>query len=213
VNQANRSRGKLEATGIGATACARHGCFFPHSTVDFQKGERYVGRWIPASVIFKPMSYRQVNMDYSLTHAMQHNMDRITRVITFYDINCSYMKKLRARVAGNQFIQISPELEITPGIGIWHVHGHRAECFARYAPLFIPGSGWVDGEIIETLWSMLNIVSGSTRGMSSPHRQELLDFQMNDSNFMKMIRMSMSSLLHCMPSTINQNNIISSNTD
>ncbi|KIK72901.1 hypothetical protein PAXRUDRAFT_179675 [Paxillus rubicundulus Ve08.2h10] len=25
--------------------------------------------------------------------------------------------------------------------------------------------------------------------MSSPHRQELLDFQMNDSNFMKMIRM------------------------
>ncbi|KAF8547467.1 hypothetical protein OG21DRAFT_1527140 [Imleria badia] len=133
---------------------------------------------------------QQVNMNYSLTHAMQHNMDQITRAITFYNINCSYMKKLRARVAGNQFIQLSPELEITPGIGIWHVHGHRAECFARYAPLFIPGSGWVDGEIIETLWSMLNIVSGSTRGMSSPHRQELLDFQMNDSNFMKMIQMT-----------------------
>ncbi|KIK71939.1 hypothetical protein PAXRUDRAFT_22610 [Paxillus rubicundulus Ve08.2h10] len=29
----------------------------------------------------------------------------------------------------------------------------------------------------------------STRGMSSPHRQELLNFQMNDSNFMKMIHM------------------------
>ncbi|KAF8548521.1 hypothetical protein OG21DRAFT_1398071, partial [Imleria badia] len=51
---------------------------------------------------------------------------------------------------------ISPELEITLGIGIWHVHGHWAECFAWYAPLFIPGSSWVDGEIIETLWSMLN---------------------------------------------------------
>jgi hypothetical protein len=28
--------------------------------------------------------------------------------------------------------------------------------------------------------------------MSSPHRQELLDFQMNDSNFMKMVRMTQS---------------------
>lgn len=42
VNQANASRGKLESTGIGGTACARHGCFVPHSVVDFQKGERYV---------------------------------------------------------------------------------------------------------------------------------------------------------------------------
>lgn len=31
----------LRATGIGATACARHGFFVPHSVVDFQKGERY----------------------------------------------------------------------------------------------------------------------------------------------------------------------------
>ncbi|KAG1791164.1 uncharacterized protein HD556DRAFT_1433031 [Suillus plorans] len=40
VNQANMSRHKLEATGIGGCACARHGCFVPHSIVDFQKGER-----------------------------------------------------------------------------------------------------------------------------------------------------------------------------
>ncbi|KAG2109222.1 hypothetical protein DEU56DRAFT_750018 [Suillus clintonianus] len=42
VNQANASRHKLEATGIGGCACARHGCFVPHSMVDFQKGERFV---------------------------------------------------------------------------------------------------------------------------------------------------------------------------
>ncbi|KAI6036182.1 hypothetical protein BKA83DRAFT_4120069 [Pisolithus microcarpus] len=65
------------------------------------------------------------------------------------------------------------------GIGMWHVHGHKKEC-----------SGWVDGEIIETLWSTLNIVSASTRGMTSPHHQELLDFQMNNSNLMKMIQMA-----------------------
>ena len=42
VNQANSERRNLEATGIGACACARHGCFVPHSVVDFQKGERFV---------------------------------------------------------------------------------------------------------------------------------------------------------------------------
>jgi hypothetical protein len=40
VNQANANRKNLDATGVGARACARHGCFVPHSVVDFQKGER-----------------------------------------------------------------------------------------------------------------------------------------------------------------------------
>ena len=31
----------LSATGIGAVACAQHGCFHPQSVVDFQAGERY----------------------------------------------------------------------------------------------------------------------------------------------------------------------------
>ncbi|KIJ16603.1 hypothetical protein PAXINDRAFT_10319 [Paxillus involutus ATCC 200175] len=137
VNQANSSRVWLEATGIGATACAHHGCFVPHSVVDFQRGER----------------------------------------------------KLRQRVGNNKFLKFPTDMEIIPGIGIWHVHGHQPQCFSRYAPLYIEGAGWIDGEVIETLWSILNVVSTSTRGMSSPHRQELLNFQMNDSNFMKMIRM------------------------
>ncbi|KAI6149895.1 hypothetical protein BKA82DRAFT_4354000 [Pisolithus tinctorius] len=42
---------------------------------------------------------------------------------------------------------------------------------------------------METLWSSLNIISPSTRGMATPHWQEVLDFQMNDSNFLKMVRM------------------------
>ncbi|KIK74153.1 hypothetical protein PAXRUDRAFT_176543, partial [Paxillus rubicundulus Ve08.2h10] len=146
VNQAISLHAQLEATGIGATACACHGCFVPHSVVDFQKGER----------------------------------------------------KLRQRVGNNKFVKFPMEMEIVPGIGIWHpggisilthVHGHQPQCFSRYAPLYIEGAGWIDGEVIETLWSILNVVSASTRGMSSPHRQELLDFQMNDSNFMKIIHM------------------------
>ena len=131
-------------------------------------------------------------MDYSFANALKYNMGNISWVINFYDINCLYMKKLRSRLEHNSFIGIPAGLDIIAGISIWHVHSHQLECFSRYAPLFIPGAGWVDGEIIETLWSTLNIVLGSTRGMSSPHRQELLDFQMNDSNFMKMVCMTQS---------------------
>ncbi|KAI5997503.1 hypothetical protein EDD15DRAFT_2162788 [Pisolithus albus] len=170
LSHPNADRGKLDSMGIGATACARHGCFYPHSVVDFQKGER------------------QLNMDYSLANALGYNMAGIQNVICFYDVNCSYMKNLRKRVGNSIHIQIPSSVRIVPGIGIWHVHGHKKECYSRYSPLFIKGAGWVDGEIIETLWSMLNVVSTSARGMSAPHRQELLDFQMNDSNFMKMIR-------------------------
>ncbi|KAI6027874.1 hypothetical protein BKA83DRAFT_4123754 [Pisolithus microcarpus] len=133
---------------------------------------------------------RQLNMDYSLAHALSYNMTGINNVLCFYDINCAYMKNLQRRVDSSDFLHIQPAMKITAGIGMWHVHGHKKECYARYSLLFIKGSGWVDGEIIETLWSTLNVVSASTRGMTSPHRQELLDFQMNDSNFMKMIRMA-----------------------
>ncbi|KAI5998448.1 hypothetical protein EDC04DRAFT_2612458 [Pisolithus marmoratus] len=139
ISQANHNRGQLTSTGIGGCACAGHGCFIPHSTVDFQKGKH---------------------------------------------------QNLGHQIATNPFLSILQGIKIQPGIGIWHVHGHKTECFTRYAPNFIPGSGNVDGKIMETLWSTLNVISPSTQGMATPHQQEVLDFQMNDSNFLKMIRMS-----------------------
>ncbi|KAI5981825.1 hypothetical protein EDD15DRAFT_2182563, partial [Pisolithus albus] len=147
----NASHGKLDCTGIGATACAWHGCFYLHSVVDFQKGER------------------QLNMDYSLTNALAYNMAGIQNVVCFYDINCAYMKNVRKRISLSHHIQIPLSMQIVPGIGIWHVHGHKEECYACYSLLFIKGVRWVDGEIIETLWSTLNVVSASACSMSSPH--------------------------------------------
>ena len=126
-------------------------------------------------------------MDYALAHAVQYGMDPQQRVITFYDINCQYSKNLKCWLEANNFISLPPGLYIQPSIGLWHVHGHKAECFTWYAPNFISGVGRVDGEIMETLWSSLNIISA--QGMATPHRQELLDFQMNDNNFLKMVRM------------------------
>ncbi|KAG1852523.1 hypothetical protein F4604DRAFT_1933676 [Suillus subluteus] len=170
VNQANASRHKLEATGIGGCACARHGCFVPHSMVDFQKGER------------------QMNMDYALCQALGYNTDGIIRAFTFYDINCQYHKHLSKRIEESPYLDLPWGMDIIPGIGLWHVHGHQDKCYVQYASNFITGAARIDGEIMETLWAPLNIISPSARGMSTPHRKECLDFQMNDCNFMKMTR-------------------------
>ena len=40
MNAANTNKSNLQAMGVGATACAHHGCFVPHSVVDFYKGEQ-----------------------------------------------------------------------------------------------------------------------------------------------------------------------------
>ncbi|KAG1725108.1 hypothetical protein EDB19DRAFT_1833913 [Suillus lakei] len=59
-----------------------------------------------------------------------------------------------------------PELTIIPGIGLWHVHGHQDSCYVQYVSNFIEGIGRIDGEIMETLWAHLNLISPATRGMT-----------------------------------------------
>ncbi|KIN96389.1 hypothetical protein M404DRAFT_163080 [Pisolithus tinctorius Marx 270] len=123
---------------------------------------------------------------------MHHGLDPWKSVITFYDINCQYSKNLACWLEENRYLSLPSGLQTQPSIGLWHVHGHQTECFTRYAPNFIPGAGQVDSEIMETLWSSLNMISPSAWGMVTAHHQELLDFQMNDSNFLKMIWMSLA---------------------
>jgi hypothetical protein len=171
VNRANAERHKLEATGIGAAACSRHGCFVPHSVVDFQKGER------------------QMNMDYTLCQALKYNSEGIPRTVVCYDIACQFFTHFEDRVRNNPYLSVPPNMTIEKAIGQFHIHGHQDDCFPKYSPNFIPGMGQVDGEIIETLWSQLNEVSGSTRSMSAFHRRETLNDHMNDSNWKKLLRM------------------------
>ena len=138
-----------------------------------------------------------MNMDYALSQALNYKTDGISRAITFYDINCQYNKYLKDRIASSMYLSIPIGMDIIPGIGLWHVHGHQDSCFVRYASNFIHGTGRIDGEIMETLWAPLNIISPSARGMGTPHRKEVLDYQMNDCNFMKMIRISKSLTTGC----------------
>ncbi|KAH9912946.1 uncharacterized protein B0H18DRAFT_889089, partial [Fomitopsis serialis] len=177
VSQANADRHKLAVTGIGATSCLRHGCFVPHSVVNYQKGER------------------QMNMDYSLSNALGYRSRGIGHVYLSYDIMCQYHVHLNDRFADNPHLHYPGGLVLYKCIGLFHIHGHKAECELRHSLTFTEGAGEADGEIIETQWSGINPVSGSTRTMSTSHRQETLDRHMNNWNWKKMITMANRPLL------------------
>ena len=130
-------------------------------------------------------------MDYIFVNAI--NYGKLTpTVMLIYDIVCKFIVHFRDRRAElPEFLKIPDGLKIKQAIGLFHVHGHIKQCFARYAPTFIRGSGMLAGEIIETLWSSLNHTASSARTMSWYHRQEYLDHHMGDSNWKKLTSMGM----------------------
>ena len=125
-------------------------------------------------------------MDYAFTNAINFIL-QTTIVLLIYDIVCQFIKNFRKRVDQvPEYLNIPENLQIKKAIGLFHVHGHVNQCFARYAPTFIRGAGMLVGEIIETLWSPLNHTASSARSMSWYHRQEYLDAHMGDSNWKKL---------------------------
>lgn len=127
-------------------------------------------------------------MDYAFAHAcklFKHN----PAIMALYDIICQWFINLRKRANGNPHLSAIEQMTILRAIGLWHVHGHKKECFGRFSPSLIQGAGMIDGEVVETLWAKLNEISGSIRGMTKAHRQEVLDMHMNDSNWNKSTKM------------------------
>jgi hypothetical protein len=134
------------------------------------------------------MGYRQANMDYSLSEGTKNtNVAGLLRLIAIYDVMCQYWKRLNLRMEESEYIMLPLGVTILHGIGLFHVGGHVWECFSRFSPTFIPGAGQVDGEILESLWSVLNEISPSMQNATLAGRVEMLDDHMGDSNFKKML--------------------------
>lgn len=162
-----------DCTGVAGHCCVRHGCFAPGSLVDFQKGER------------------QMNLDWSLAETLKTtNVHPLKNVLHIYDVNCQYYVHLKKRIGQNVHLDVDPTIDLIHAIGLFHVHGHQDECLYRFATTYVPGAGVVDGEVLETLWAVLNTVTPSARTASLASRTELLDDQMSDSNFKKMLNIS-----------------------
>ncbi|KAF8833598.1 hypothetical protein BDN67DRAFT_1017363 [Paxillus ammoniavirescens] len=173
VNQVHATQKHLTATGIGAITCARHRCFVPDTVVDFQKGE-----W-------------QVNMDYVLCRALG-KLEGMLRAAVIYDIVCQFSVHFGAWVLKSDYLKLSDSIQIVWGIGLFHIHGHQDVCLSRYSPDLIPGISKVDGEVLETLWSQLNEICGSTHSMTAAHHREVLNDHMLDSNRKKMLNIIQS---------------------
>ncbi|KAI6118046.1 hypothetical protein F5141DRAFT_1000067, partial [Pisolithus sp. B1] len=169
INAANINKSNLRSTGISATACARHGCFVPHSVVDFQKGERYM------------------NTDYSICSALGYGSERITKALVIYDVGCQWSVNFWSRVKNSPSLLLPPALEIVPAMGKFHLAAHKLSCFPRYSLNFVKGAGHLDGEILETLWAPFNKISPTARSTTQAHRQEVYDDHMRDSNWKKLV--------------------------
>ncbi|KAF8957919.1 hypothetical protein BDZ97DRAFT_1669154, partial [Flammula alnicola] len=91
------------ARGIGANACARHGCFCPSSVVDFQKALKTT------------------------------NIGSIEMVALIYDIMCEYGVHLDDRFYEHTGLTLPQGIAIVKAIGLFHVHGHKDDCLPRYA--------------------------------------------------------------------------------
>ncbi len=131
-------------------------------------------------------------MDYCLFWVGQ-NLAGVLLLLVLYDIWCHYWVHLLRRFSDSPALSFPPGMVISGGIGQFHVHAHRRECYPRFSPNFIPGLGVVKNEIIESLWPDTNDIAKSTYGMATGHRQESIDDHMNDSNWMKLIRLRTST--------------------
>ncbi|KAG1744530.1 uncharacterized protein EDB91DRAFT_1050678, partial [Suillus paluster] len=168
VNATNIQRSNLRATGVGATACARHGCFVPHAVVDFQKGEQHM------------------NMDYSICNAVKYTPEHIGSTLIIYDVACQWSIHFAERVDQSYHLSLPEGTEILPAVGKFHLSAHKLQCFPRFSLNFMTRAGHIDGEILETLWAPFNKISPTARSMSLAHRKEVLDDHMRDSNWKKL---------------------------
>lgn len=130
---------------------------------------------------------QQKNVDFALLKALQVlRIDPDQGILFIYDIVCQYIIYLLERIGH----LLPPGLNIDQAIDLFHVHGHKDECFFRYVTTFIPGAAVVAGQIIESLWSNLNSISPTVRTATLPHRAEMLDDHACDSNHKKMLAMT-----------------------
>ncbi|KZV61151.1 hypothetical protein PENSPDRAFT_593162 [Peniophora sp. CONT] len=173
-----KTRSKVvDIKGIGSWACSRHGCFCAGATNNFTLGES------------------QHPVDKSLSNAFHHTItQQITRVQLLYDIWCRYGVHVRERFRQSG-LDWPKFRELLQGVGVWHIYGHVFECLRRFSPGYSPRSGIVDGEILETLWSLLNAILQSCRGMSLAAREEKINTHMNDINYRKIIEMGKTTVL------------------
>ena len=80
--------------------------------------------------------------------------------------------------------------DIVWAVGKFHLGAHKDICYPNFSLNHKEGSGQVDGETMEPLWSKLNAATITARAMSLAHREEYIMLIMLDMNWKVIIRFS-----------------------
>ena len=153
--------------GIVAITCAQHRCFVPNSIVDLFKGEQ------------------QKNINWAFLQALKNsNIDASQGAMLIYDIACQYFIHLQDCIGH----LLPAGLTLDHAISLFHVHGHKDECFFHFATLFIPGTGITVSEILEMLWLSMNSITPTVQTTTLVNRAETIDDHATDSNHKKMLK-------------------------
>ncbi len=125
-------------------------------------------------------------MDYCIVNAMNYNSEGLEEWQIIYDIACQWGVNFEHRIEESDHLTLPDFEKLLFAVGKFHLGAHITKCFYKHSLNFIEGTGQVDGEIIETLWSRLNKVSTTAQAMTKSHRREVLDDFMRDSNWKKL---------------------------
>lgn len=130
-----------------------------------------------------------MNIDYSVCKALQYNTKGMKQGLLFYDIFCQWIIHFMERLDEGEYLSLPENMKLLGGVGKFHLNAHKDECFLLFSPNFIEGAGLIDGEKMEPLWVDINKVSKFTKYMTKASRRQVMDDQMRDFNFKKMIGM------------------------
>jgi hypothetical protein len=128
-----------------------------------------------------------MNIDYSICNALKYRSIDLPQGLVIYDIGCQWITHFQKRLNQSRHLSIPQVMELLVAVGKFHLSAHIRECFALYSLNFMYGSGQVDGEILETLWSAFNLISAPARTMTMASRYQLYDDHMRDSNWRKIM--------------------------
>ncbi|KAF7331973.1 CxC2 domain-containing protein [Mycena kentingensis (nom. inval.)] len=163
------SRG-YAATGVGAGICARHEFVQPNGVGDLQRGERYG------------------NMDYILASLLRHIHARLRKIFS-YDISCQWSLALKERL-----LLLPPLVRLNIVLSLcrfvvpkMHINAHIIICRLLFDLRLVPGSGQLDGEGIERLWSSIAGLAASSKLSGHGARADLLDDHWAFWNWIKLV--------------------------
>ena len=128
------------------------------------------------------MANSKKKVNWALVRACQTTtVDYRQGLLLIYNITCQYIIHLKERIGD----LLPAGLDVDLAIRLFHVHGHKDICFFKYATTFILGAAVVAGEILESLWAVLNAVTLAMQTATLAHQAEIMDDHMTNSNHKK----------------------------